>query len=80
MGHAGRNQQRETVYILVVNITDIWNVNSAGNDTDFQLTNPTDTWRNNNIIITSNSRRRFGVIMTLFLRCVSAGKLHVLRI
>ena len=33
---------------------------------------PTDTWRNNNVIITSK-RRRFDVIMTLLWRRVPAG-------
>ena len=33
---------------------------------------PTDTWRNDNVISTSK-RRRFGVIMTLSVRSVSAG-------
>ena len=34
--------------------------------------NPADTWRNNNVIMTSK-RRRFDEIMTLSMRGVSAG-------
>ena len=41
------------------------------------IINPTDAWRNSNVIITSKRRRlrRFDVIMTLVLRRVSAGRL-----